>query len=194
VTVSETAQPSARAAGAHAQPGSRPGSPPGSQPGSPAGSRPRSRQERQQAVRELVARYLIGSQAELVALLDRHGIEATQATVSRDLDELGIGKLRGADGTAFYAMPESGGLAQILRQFVVGIDASGNLAVVRTTPGAAAAVASAVDAAAVAGVLATVQGDDTLLVVAVEGTAGREVAQRLAAIKDTRPRPEEPQR
>jgi transcriptional regulator of arginine metabolism len=148
---------------------------------------PHTRKERQRLVRELVARYAVGSQAELVALLEAHGVEATQATVSRDLDELGIGKLRGADGIAFYALPEPGGLAQILRQFVVGIDASGNLAVVRTTPGAAAAVAGAIDAAGVPGVLATVQGDDTLLVVAVEGIAGREVADRLAAVKHARP-------
>lgn len=143
-----------------------------------------TRERRRQQVRELVARYEVGSQAALVALLAEQGIEATQATVSRDLDELGIGKVRGADGRVSYALPESGGLAQILRQFVVSVDASGNLAVVRTPPGAASAVASAIDSADLPGVLATVQGDDTLLVVAAEGTSGRTVADRLTAIKE----------
>ena len=140
--------------------------------------------QRRRIVRELVARHAVGSQSELVALLAGRGIEATQATVSRDLDELGIAKMRGADGQVSYALPETGGLAQLLRQFVLGVDASGNLAVVRTPPGAASAVASAIDAAGLPDVLATVQGDDTVLVVAVEGTAGRDVADRLLALKD----------
>jgi transcriptional regulator of arginine metabolism len=148
-----------------------------------------SKQHRQAVLRDLVARYELSAQAEIVALLAAEGVDATQATVSRDLDELGIGKLRGADGRVSYALPEPSGLAQILRQFVVGIDASGNLAVVRTPPGVAAAVAAAIDAADVPGVLATVQGDDTLLVVAVEGTSGRAVADRLLALKQTVPPP-----
>jgi transcriptional regulator of arginine metabolism len=143
--------------------------------------------ERRRVVRELVGRYAVSSQSQLVDLLAERGIEATQATVSRDLDELGISKLRGADGRTWYALPESGGLAQILRQFVIGIDASGNLAVIRTPPGAAGTVASTVDGADVPGVLATVQGDDTLLVVAREGITGREIAARLAEIKERTP-------
>lgn len=140
--------------------------------------------QRRQLVRDLVARFAIASQTELVALLAEHGVEATQATVSRDLDELDIAKVRGADGRVSYALPEAGGLSQLLRQFMVGVDASGNLAVVRTPPGAASAVGSAIDAAALPGVLATVQGDDTLLVVAAEGTSGRAVAGRLLELKD----------
>ena len=141
------------------------------------------RQRRRSALRDLVARFEVRSQAELVELLATAGIEATQATVSRDLEELGIGKVRGADGRIAYALPTSGGLAQLLRQFVLGIDSSGNLAVIRTPPGAAAAVASAIDTAAVPGVLATVQGDDTVLIVAVEGFSGQQVATTLAEIK-----------
>lgn len=142
---------------------------------------------RRALVRELVARYEIRSQAELAELLAAEGVGATQATVSRDLDELGIGKQRGADGTLAYALPEPGGLAQTLRQFAREIDASGNLAVVRTPPGAAATVASAIDGADLPGVLATVQGDDTLLVVATEGTSGRTVADLLREIKQANP-------
>lgn len=146
-----------------------------------------TRERRRQLIRELVARYPVGAQSALVTLLAEQGVEATQATVSRDLDELGIGKVRGADGRVAYALPEAGGLAQILRQFVASVDASANLAVVRTPPGAASAVASAIDQADLPGILATVQGDDTLLVVAAEGTTGRAVADRLTAIKEQTP-------
>jgi transcriptional regulator of arginine metabolism len=145
------------------------------------------RERRRMLIRDLVARYAVRSQAELVALLADAGVEATQATVSRDLEELGIDKVRGADGRVAYALPSAGGLAQLLRQFVLSIEASGNLAVVRTPPGAAATVASAIDGAGLPDVLATVQGDDTLLVVAAEGVPGRAVADRLAAIKSPIP-------
>jgi transcriptional regulator of arginine metabolism len=150
---------------------------------SDAGTGAELRERRRDLLRELVARHAVASQSELVALLAAEGITATQATVSRDLDELGITKIRGADGTISYALPEMPALAQALRQFVVDIDASGNLAVVRTPPGTATAVAIAIDASEVPGVLATLQGDDTVLVVAREPATGREVADRLAAIK-----------
>lgn len=146
----------------------------------PIGSHGRDR--RRALLRELVALHHVESQTELVALLAQRGVEATQATVSRDLDDLRIGKRRGADGRLAYSLPETAGLAQSLRLFGVGIEASGNLAVVRTRPGLAGAVAAAIDEAREPGVLATVQGDDTVLVVAVEGTSGRTVADRLVAI------------
>lgn len=141
------------------------------------------RERRRTRLRELVALHEVSSQAELVALLARDGFAATQATISRDLDELGITKIRGADGGVSYALPEMPVLAQSLRQFVLAIEASGNLAVVRTPPGTAAAVAIAIDGADVPGVLATLQGDDTVLVVAREPATGRQVADRLLATK-----------
>jgi transcriptional regulator of arginine metabolism len=142
-----------------------------------------ARDRRRARLRELVAQHEVSSQSELVALLARDGVAATQATVSRDLDELGITKIRGADGHVSYALPEMPALAQSLRQFVLEIEASGNLAVVRTPPGTAAAVAIAIDGAEVPGVLATLQGDDTVLVVAREPATGRQVADRLLATK-----------
>lgn len=146
-----------------------------------------SREQRRAVLRDLVARYAVSSQAELVVLLAEAGISATQATVSRDLDDLAITKARGADGRVTYALPEMPVLAQALRQFVTGVEASGNLAVVRTPPGTAAAVAIAIDAGDVPGVLATLQGDDTVLVVAREPATGHDVAARLLATKDGRP-------
>ena len=142
-----------------------------------------ARDGRRARLRKLVASHAVSSQAELVDLLQREGIPATQATVSRDLDELGISKARGADGRVTYALPELPRLAQALRQFVLTVDASGNLAVVRTPPGTAAAVAIAIDTSDVPGVLATLQGDDTVLVVAREPTTGRELADTLLAQK-----------
>ena len=123
------------------------------------------RAHRQDLIVQLVATYEIASQGELVELLSRHGVEVNQATISRDLEQLGIGKQRGADGTLAYAGTERPGLAQLMRQFVTTIEASGNLAVLKTPPGAASTVASAIDMADVAGTLATLQGDDTVLVV-----------------------------
>lgn len=146
-----------------------------------------TRRQRHRLLADLVARYEVASQGELVDLLAAEGVEATQATVSRDLEELGIAKVRGADGRLAYALPESGGLAQVLRQFALSVDASGNLAVVRTPPGAAGTVASVLDAAGLPGVLATLQGDDTLLVVAEEGVAGQTVATRLRDLKYANP-------
>ena len=141
------------------------------------------RTQRRRLIRDLVATREVTAQSELVTLLAAGGVDATQATVSRDLEELGISKVRGADGRIAYAVPELGTLAQILRQFVRTVDASGNLAVVRTPPGAAGTVASAIDTANLPDVLATVQGDDTVLVVATESTTGAAVAYRLRNIK-----------
>lgn len=147
-------------------------------------SSPSTRRER---IRELIATYEIDAQTDLVALLEADGIAVTQATVSRDLEAMGVGKQRGADGRMAYALPETPSLAQVLRQFVTTIDASGNLAVLRTPPGAASAVASAIDAHDIPGALATIQGDDTLLVIAREGEQGRTLADQLLRIKQARP-------
>lgn len=145
------------------------------------------RDGRRVRLRELVAEYAVSSQAELVELLADSGYVATQATVSRDLDDLGITKARGADGRVTYALPEMPALAQALRQYVLHVEASGNLAVVRTPPGTAAAVAIAIDGGDVPGVLATLQGDDTVLVVAREPATGHDVADRLDAMRAGQP-------
>lgn len=143
------------------------------------------RRARQELIADLVAHHPVHSQAELVALLAHHGLDVTQATVSRDLDELGIDKIRGADGSVTYALPGDVGLAQLLRQFAIEIAASGNLAVVRTPPGAAGTIASAIDARALDPILATVQGDDTVLIVAREPHDGHHVAALLSDTKGT---------
>jgi transcriptional regulator of arginine metabolism len=144
----------------------------------------RSRAARQGRIVELISQRQVHSQSELLALLEAEGIDTTQATLSRDLDELGAVKLRGADGgVPVYVIPDDGSpvrgieggtarLARLLGDLLVSADASGNLAVLRTPPGAAHYLASALDRAALHDVVGTIAGDDTLLVVAREPLTG----------------------
>ena len=130
----------------------------------------------------------VHSQSELATLLADEGIEVTQATLSRDLEELGAVKLRGAaGGSGVYVVPEDGSpvrgmaggterLARLLGELLVSTDASANLAVLRTPPGAAHYLASAIDRAALPEVVGTIAGDDTILAVAREPTTGAQLA------------------
>jgi transcriptional regulator of arginine metabolism len=157
-------------------------------------SSPTTRVARQGRIIELVSQRAIRSQSELAKLLAVEGIETTQATLSRDLDELGAVKLRGADGGAsVYVIPEDGSpvraveggtsrLARLLGELLVSSDASANLAVLRTPPGAAHFLASALDRAALHDVVGTIAGDDTIVIVAREPLTGAELADRFTAL------------
>jgi transcriptional regulator of arginine metabolism len=113
--------------------------------------------------------------------LAAEGIEATQTTVSRDLEELGAVKVRLPGGETAYALPElpshqvapEDHLRRVLGEWVVEADHSGNLIVLRTPPGSAHVVGSALDRSGFPGVIGTVAGDDTVLVVASEASGGR---------------------
>ncbi len=152
---------------------------------------PASKTRRQHLVGKLLAEHVVTSQAQLVELLAAEGVEATQATVSRDLEDLGAVRVRvpGVEGQV-YAIAELpkdqvaplDHLRRVLGEWVVELGASGNLAVVRTPPGSAHVVASALDRTGLEGALGTVAGDDTLLVVAAEGVTGSELAARIAAL------------
>jgi transcriptional regulator of arginine metabolism len=147
-----------------------------------------TRAGRQARIVSLLSSQPVRSQTELAGLLAAEGIEATQATLSRDLEELGAVKLRGADGgVGAYIVPEDGSpvrgvsggterVARMLGDLLVSTDASGNLAVLRTPPGAAHYLASAIDRAALPYVVGTVAGDDTILVIAREPMTGAELA------------------
>lgn len=149
---------------------------------------------RQARIVELVTHRAVRSQTELLTLLAAEGILITQATLSRDLDELGAVKLRGVHGGApVYVIPEDGSpvrgveggtarLARLLSELLVAADASANLAVLRTPPGAAHFVASALDRAALTDVVGTIAGDDTIMVVAREPLTGAQLADRLMAL------------
>ena len=133
----------------------------------------------------------MSSQGQIVELLAAEGVVATQATVSRDLEELGAVKVRIPGGTMAYAVPEpakvhAGGsddhLRRVMGEFVVEVAHSANLVVLRTPPGSAHVVASALDRAGLPEVLGTVAGDDTMILVCAEHVGGDAVAERLAGL------------
>jgi transcriptional regulator of arginine metabolism len=146
-----------------------------------------TRAGRQARIVALLSAQSVHSQGELAVLLADEGIDVTQATLSRDLEELGAVKLRGADGgVGVYVVPEDGSpvrgvtggterVSRLLVDLLVSTDASGNLAVLRTPPGAAHYLASAIDRAALPYVVGTVAGDDTILVVAREPMTGADL-------------------
>ncbi len=147
-----------------------------------------TRAGRQARIVALLSAQSVHSQTELAALLADEGIDVTQATLSRDLEELGAVKLRGADGgVGVYIVPEDGSpvrgvtggterVARLLGDLLVSTDASANLAVLRTPPGAAHYLASAIDRAALPYVVGTIAGDDTIFVIAREPMTGAELA------------------
>jgi len=142
---------------------------------------------RHRQITRLLRRQAVTSQTELAALLRAQGEPVTQATLSRDLDELGAFKARSPDGQVAYRLPDEpplngDHLRRMLIEFVSDVDSSGPLVVLRTPPGCAQPVARALDTADVKDVLATVAGDDTVLVVCREGIAGKTVARRLEAL------------
>ena len=159
-----------------------------------AGETSPTRAGRQARIVDLLARREVRSQPELQALLAEMGIEATQATIFRDLDELGAVKLRAADGGAgVYVIPEDGNLvrgvfggtdrlARLLGDLLVSADSAGNLAVLRTPPGAASFLASALDRASLPQIVGTIAGDDTIMVIAREPATGADVAAQLEAL------------
>jgi transcriptional regulator of arginine metabolism len=143
--------------------------------------------QRQHLVAKLIEQGTIENQAQLVDLLAEQGCHATQATVSRDLDDLGAIKVRIPGGESAYAIPAlpaqqlapEDHLRRVCGDWVVEVAHSGNLVVLRTPPGSAHVVASALDRAGLPDLLGTVAGDDTLLVVVDEGVGGAEVAEKL---------------
>jgi transcriptional regulator of arginine metabolism len=149
-----------------------------------------SKNQRQHRITRILEQQPVTSQAQLVEMLAAGGVPATQATVSRDLDEIGAVKVRAAGGESVYAVPDlpkdrvtpQEHLTRVLGDWVVEVAASANLVVVRTPPGSAHVVASALDRAALADILGTVAGDDTIIVVAAAGVGGARLARRLAGL------------
>ena len=149
-----------------------------------------SKAARQHRIEQLIEHGRVGSQQQLVDQLAEAGVEATQATVSRDLEELGAVKVRVAGGESVYAVPElpkdrvvpGDHLRRVLGDWVVEVAYSANLVVVRTPPGSAHVVASALDRAALPEILGTVAGDDTIVVVADEGVGGAGVCRRITEL------------
>ena len=159
---------------------------------------PTTKSARQHRIVELLNHRQVRSQTELAQLLAESGVSVTQATLSRDLEELEAVKVRTAEGTLVYAVPSEGGdralrpapesaagearLARLMGELLVSADASANLVVLRTPPGAAQFLASALDHAEPADVLGTIAGDDTVLVIARDPAGGAGLAERFTAL------------
>jgi transcriptional regulator of arginine metabolism len=146
--------------------------------------------QRQHRIARLLETQGVTSQGQVVDLLAEEGVLATQATVSRDLEELGAVKVRVPGGETVYAIPEQPKdrvapeehLKRAFSEWVVEVSHSGNIVVLRTPPGSAHVVASALDRSGLSGVLGTVAGDDTLFVLVSERTEARSVARKLSAL------------
>jgi transcriptional regulator of arginine metabolism len=164
----------------------------------PAGAGPQTltKTARHARITAIVGSRQVHSQTELARLLADDGVVVTQATLSRDLEELGAVKLRGADGSpAAYVVPAEGSpplrpaespparLVRLLEELLTGADYSGNLVVLRTPPGAAQFLASALDRSGLPQLIGTIAGDDTILAICRDpdgGAAFAETVQRWA--------------
>jgi transcriptional regulator of arginine metabolism len=150
-----------------------------------------AKQQRQRLIADWLRQHRIGSQEELVARLDLAGVPATQATVSRDLEELGAVRIR-RDGTIYYRLPdqlesgEGARLDRLLGEWVTDIIAAGNLVVLKTPPGSANLVANALDAAGLEEVAGTIAGDDTIFLALVDGAVPDAVASSLRRRREGR--------
>jgi transcriptional regulator of arginine metabolism len=158
---------------------------------------PHSKAARHARIVSVLAAQVVRSQAELAKLLEQAGFHVTQATLSRDLDELGAVKLRTPDGgLPVYVVPEDGSpltvraledavphrLARLIGELLISAEASANLVVVHTPPGAAHFLASALDRAGMPEVLGTVAGDDTILVISRDPDGGDTLVRRFLAL------------
>ena len=158
---------------------------------SPVSPGPITRTVRQALILELLEQNLVSSRIQLPELLKNKGVEITQGTLSRDLDELGAKKIRPDSGRAFYAVgnteetlaPTTVGTREKLRKMLddllVSSDHSGNIAVLRTPPGAAAFLASFIDRVSMDEVVGTIAGDDTVFVLARDPLTGKELVDLL---------------
>ncbi len=170
--------------------------------------RPATKNARHRRIVDLVSHREIRSQGELADLLAESGVRVTQATLSRDLVELDAMKVRAASGALVYAVPAEGGdrrpsapgetaaaaarLARLCGELLVSAEASANLVVLRTPPGAAQFLASAFDKAEFPEILGTIAGDDTLLVIGRDPKGGDALAHRFLALADTHHQKEDP--
>ncbi len=145
-----------------------------------------NRAERQAAIQRLIHEQPISTQSELVEALRAEGYEVVQTTVSRDIHELGLTKVRHESGKLVYAFAEDAAayreeLADALARWALTLEASGNLVVVTTPYGYAQALAQALDVAHHPHVAGTIAGENTVLVVSREPATGAQLAQELQA-------------
>ena len=141
--------------------------------------------ERQGTILRLVGERQLSTQSDVVQALRDEGLDAVQATISRDIAQLGLVKVRGDGGRLVYALPGAADLDRLselttaLRRWASSLEPTGNLVVLRTPPGHANALALAFDEAALPEVAGCIAGDDTIFLAAREGMTGAELAEQL---------------
>jgi transcriptional regulator of arginine metabolism len=141
--------------------------------------------QRHAAIMKLVGRERIGSQEQIRDLLRAEGFDVTQATLSRDIRELGLAKVSAPDGGSYYSSGPDGGaglkphLEQLLPSMLVSLDGVGPLLVLKTATGSAQALGAAVDGAGWDEVIGTIAGDDAILVITKSERARRAIGTRL---------------
>ncbi|HTY05309.1 MAG TPA: hypothetical protein VMC86_02230 [Gemmatimonadales bacterium] len=141
--------------------------------------------QRHAAILKVVRRDLVGSQEQLRELLSAEGFNVTQATLSRDIRELGLAKVAAPDGASHYAPPPEAGasprphLEQLLPTMLVSVDGVGPLLVLKTSTGAAQPLALAVDGAGWSEIIGTIAGDDAILVITKSERARRAIQTRV---------------
>lgn len=142
----------------------------------------RKRQNRQDAIRRVVRAQRVKTQRALVDLLKAEGYDCTQATVSRDITEMGLRKLP----EGMYVLAEDLHLQRMVRDLVKDVNRSGNLVLVKAQSGTAPGVAAALDAAELEGILGSVSGDDTILVVMDDESRGDVLVETLNKFRGVR--------
>jgi len=148
-----------------------------------------ARARRQKALAEIVRAEPLASQEEVTARLAARGFQVNQATVSRDLDQLGAVKVK-RGGLLSYALPDqlvdsdwaAARLQRILAEWVQSVETAGNLIVLRTPPGSAHLVALAIDQARLSEIAGTIAGDDTLFLALHDGVGAAAVAERFRSL------------
>jgi transcriptional regulator of arginine metabolism len=144
-----------------------------------------SKFDRQGAILRLVGERELGTQEEVADALRSAGFDAVQTTVSRDIAQLGLVKVRNADGRLVYALPGAADLSRLselttsLRRWTLSIASTGNLVVIKTPPGTANVLARALDESALPDVVGTIAGDDTIFVAVREGLPAADFAADL---------------
>nr|P95721.2 RecName: Full=Arginine repressor [Streptomyces clavuligerus]CAB82483.1 arginine regulator [Streptomyces clavuligerus] len=155
---------------------------------------PQTRMARHRRIVDILNRQPVRSQSQLAKLLADNGLSVTQATLSRDLDELGAVKIRNTMARLIYAVPARGvphsagalgesakeeRMRRLAGELLISAEASANLVVLRTPPGAAQFLASAIDQAELHDILGTIAGDDTLMLISRSPTGGQALADHL---------------
>ena len=163
-------------------------------------ARPTTKTARHARITDLLTARSVRSQVELAALLAADGVQVNQGTLSRDLVELGVVRVRGADGALIYAVPVEGGgrhvqsavsqeildarLAKLCNELLVTAESSGNIVILRTPPGSANFLALAIDHSVMPSILGTIAGDDTVLLVARDPQGGQDLAARFLQLAE----------